>query len=115
MASRTLSYSGFTGSILAFLSALCCILPMGLMLTGLSGVWVATFGGMAIFGDIAAVSPYVIGISFLFLIFAWFMQSKQQASRATSVLLASCTALTIVALGIYIFERDLNDLIIGYM
>ena len=88
---------------------------MGLMLTGLSGVWVATFGGMAIFGDIAAVSPYVIGISFLFLIFAWYTQSKQQASRATYVLLASCMGLTVVAFGIYLIEQSINEALIGFM
>ena len=47
MARNTLAKVGVAGSILSLVSAVCCILPLLLIILGLGGAWVGLFGTVA--------------------------------------------------------------------
>src|SRR3546814_19852233 len=55
--SAAVSRAGFVGSVVALLTATCCILPLALVLLGLGGSWIA------VFGIVAAASLQVTGLA----------------------------------------------------
>ena len=100
--------AGMGVSVVAFFTALCCILPMVFILVGLGGAW------MAVFGKIAALSPYAIGVSAVFVVTAWLVALRRKAA-GTWGFLVSATVLTLAAWLIFANEAALNDRLIAWM
>ena len=102
--------TGFLGSVVALLAAsACCVLPMSLMIAGFGGGW------MAVFSPVAAVSPYLVGISFLLLVAAWFVALRSGSGRGTIALLALGSAFTATAWLLLINQERLTMLFPAYM
>jgi mercuric ion transport protein len=109
MSSDTLSKTGFAGSVFALLAAACCVLPLVIMLVGLGGSWVAVFGA------VAAVSPWVALAAGLIIAFAWIVAIRRNASRQTYTLLTAGTVLTVFAWCLISYEAVVNDYLITLM
>ncbi len=106
----TISRAGLGGSIVAlFAATTCCVLPMSLMIAGLGGSW------MVVFAPIAAVSPYLIGLSVILLVAAWFVALRRGASRTTVATLSIGSALTSLAWLVIINEERLTMFFLSYM
>ena len=97
------------GSFSALGVATCCILPMAMMLLGLGGSW------LAVFGAIAAASYYVLGLSTLLLLAAWYLANRNSSTSNLKWWLAGSTALTAGAWVIVFNETRINDFLITLM
>lgn len=105
----TISKTGLFGSIVAVISAACCVLPLTLMLLGLGGSWVA------VFGTIAAASLHIVVVAAAIILAAWILAVRRRASGRTYAVLGTGTALTIVAWGLVLNEAAINDYLISLM
>lgn len=105
----SLHKSGLAGSLAAFFAGLCCILPIAMMLLGLGGSW------LAVFGNIAAISPYVAGVSVLLLISGWVIAAQNNANNQTRMILSASTVLTGIGIILILKEAAINDYLIGLM
>ena len=101
--------ASYLGSISALGVATCCVLPMTMMLLGLGGSW------LAIFGTIAAASFYVLGLSTLIVLAAWFVTYRKGSLSQLKWWLAGSTTLTAVAWVIVFNETRINDFLITLM
>ncbi len=100
---------GLGAAVASMFAALCCILPMAFMVAGLGGAWVA------IFGKIAAISPYVIAITALIVMVSWYFVLKNKISRTRIAVLTTSTGLTGLAMLVLGYETRLNDMLISWM
>ncbi|MEO1020196.1 MAG: hypothetical protein AAFY56_21285 [Pseudomonadota bacterium] len=91
------------------IAAACCVLPMALMLVGPGGSW------LAVFGKIAAVSPYVAAFSSIALGAAWILAARRKASSKTVTILSVGTTLTILAWIMFLGEAGIDDYLITLM
>ena len=82
---------------------------MVFILVGLGGAWVA------VFGKIAALSPYAIGVSAIFVVAAWLAAALRRKAAGTWGFLVSATVLTLAAWLIFANEAALNDRLIAWM
>lgn len=97
------------GSISALGVAACCVLPMTMMLAGLGGSW------LAVFGDIAAASYYVLGLSTALLVLSWMISVRRRSIAHLKKWLAGSAALTAGAWLLVIGETRINDFLITLM
>lgn len=105
----TISKTGLFGSIVAVLSASCCVLPLALMLVGLGGSWIA------VFGTIAAASLHIVAVAAVIIVAAWILAVRRRAPRRTYAVLGSGTALTGIAWALVLNEAAINDYLITLM
>ena len=89
--------------------ASCCVLPMTMMLLGLGGSWIA------IFGKIAAASYYVLAVSTVLVLSAWFIATQRKSVSKLKWWLGGTTALTALAWVVVVNEARINDLLIMQM
>jgi mercuric ion transport protein len=104
-----ISKAGLLGSIVATVTAACCILPMALLLVGLGGSWIAVFGA------IAAASLHVVVVAAVIIVTAWILAIRRKVSTRTYATLGTGTALTIVAWVLVLNEAAINDYLITLM
>ncbi|MEX3008579.1 hypothetical protein [Hoeflea sp. TYP-13] len=109
MANDTIAKTGLAGSILALVTAVCCVLPLALMLIGLGGAW------LGVFGIIAAAGYYIAGAAALIIAAAWLIAIRRHATAATYRLLFLGSALTLVAWGVLLNEAMINNYLIELM
>ncbi len=107
MAGDTLAKTGIMGSILALVSAVCCVLPLVLILLGLGGAW------LSIFGAIAAAAYYVVGVTAVIIAIGWFAAIRRHATQRTYRLLFLGSALTLIAWLVIFNESAINGLLVG--
>lgn len=105
----TISKTGLFGSIVAVLSAACCVLPLALMLVGLGGSWIA------VFGVVAAASLHIAVVAAVIVIAAWILALWRRSSRRTYAMLGTGTALTGVAWALVLNDAAINDYLITLM
>lgn len=105
---KTLAAS-YLGSLLSVGVAACCVLPVTLMLIGVGGSW------LAIFAPIASAAVYVLSASTLMLVFAWSLAYRRGVLGRLLWKLSGSTVLTGIAWGVLVFERPLNDYLIGFL
>src|SRR3546814_20525706 len=84
--SAMVSRAGLVGSVVALLTATCCILPMALVLLGLGGSWIAVFRA------VAAARLYIIGLSPALTVTGWVLAPLREAGRRTDGVLGSGAA-----------------------
>ncbi len=87
----------------------CCVLPMVFILLGLGGSW------LAVFGKIAALSYYVVGLSSILILVAWVLAIRRGSSRNLRRWLAVSTALVSVSWLVVLNEGRINDLLMTWM
>ncbi len=102
-------WASYFGSFSALAVGACCVLPMGLMILGLGGSW------MAVFGKIAAASLPVLGLSTLLVAVAWFVAYRRRGIAHLRWWLAGSTGLTAIAWGVVLNEARINDYLITLM
>jgi len=107
--SNSLQKTGLWGSVIAMFSGFCCVLPMAMMLVGLGGSW------LAVFGKVAAISPYIAGLSVLLLVLGWFFAIRDNAPRRTRIMLSVGTVFTLVGVVFIARESAINDFLITLM
>lgn len=100
---------GLPLSLLALGVAVCCILPMTLMLLGLGGAW------LAVFGKIAGASIPVLTVSAILIGIGWGAALLRGTAGQQKWLLGSATALTGLAWLVYLNEADINMQLIEMM
>lgn len=100
---------GVAGATLAFLTSLCCVLPMTFMVLGLGGSW------LVVFGQVSAFSLYIGLASVAALVWAWVVAILRKGSRPTMLVLSGGTILSLVAWGIFLNEAALNQALIRWM
>src|SRR3546814_17768344 len=89
--SAAVSRAGFVGSVVALLTATCCILPMALVLLGLGGSWIA------VFGIVAAASLHVTGLAAALTVTGWILALRRRAGKRTYAILGAGAAATSLA------------------
>ena len=99
----------YLGSVSALGVASCCVLPMTLMLLGLSG------GGLAVFGKIAAASYYILALSTLLVAMSWWLSCRRGALAKRKWRLAGSAVITGLAWLIVLTEARINDYLIMWM
>lgn len=105
-----LSRASLAGAVAALVAATtCCVLPMSLMIAGLGGSW------LAVFSPVASVSPYVIGLSVILLIAAWFAAFRGGAAKRTMSMLAGGSVLSLLAWLIVINDERLTIFFLKYV
>lgn len=102
-------WTTYVGSVAALGVATCCVLPMTMMLLGLGGSWIA------IFGKIAALSFYILGVSTAIVCFAWYLAYRQDALPRLGWWLIGSTAITLLAWIVVFNETRINDYLITLM
>lgn len=107
MAGDTLAKTGLMGSILALVSAVCCVLPLVLISLGLGGAW------LSVFGAIATASYYVVGATAIIVAFGWFAAIRRHATKRTYRLLFLGSALTLIAWLVILNEPTINGFLVG--
>lgn len=100
---------GLPLSFLAIGVAVCCILPMTLMLFGLGGSW------LAVFGKIAGASVPVLTVSAILIGIGWIVALKQGTAARQKWLLGGATTLTGLAWLVYLNEATINMQLIEMM
>ncbi len=100
---------GLGAALLAFFTALCCVLPMVFIIAGLGGAWVA------VFGKVAAFSAYMIGVSLILVAAAWYVALRRRSAGNVMLFLATSTGLTLAAWLVYANEAALNDRLLAWM
>lgn len=101
-----LSYAAALGSLGV---ATCCVLPMTMMLLGLGGSW------LAIFGQIAAFSAVVLGLSTILVLAAWFIAYRRNSVSDLKFWLGGVSLLMFLAWLIFLNETRINDQLIALM
>lgn len=86
--------------------ASCCVLPMTMILLGLGGSWVA------VFGEIAAASYYVLVVSTALVLVSWFIAARRKSISKLKWWLGGTTALTALAWVVVAYESYINDFLI---
>src|SRR3546814_18738466 len=86
--SAAVSRAGFVGSVVALLTATCCILPMALVLLGLGGSWIA------VFGIVAAASLHVTGLAAALTVTGWILALRWRAGQRNYAILGAGAGLT---------------------
>ena len=99
----------YFGSLSALGVASCCVLPMTMMLLGLGGSW------LAIFGNIAAASYYVLAVSSTLVVVSWLVCFQRGSLNQLKWWLAGSTAPTALAWSIVFNETRINDYLIMQM
>ncbi|WP_299077096.1 hypothetical protein [uncultured Ruegeria sp.] len=99
----------YIGSLSALGVATCCILPMTMMLMGIGGSW------MAVFGEIAAASFYVLAISTVLVMVSWLMSYQRGSLPKLKWWLLGTTAMTGLAWVVVFYEARINDFLIMQM
>lgn len=97
------------GSLGALGMAACCVMPMGLILLGLGGSW------LAVFGKIAAFSFPVLGASTVLLIAAGAMAVRRNALARLKWWLTGNAVVTALAWAVALNESRINDVLIRLM
>ena len=98
------------GSTLAALGvSACCVLPVSFILLGMGGGW------LAIFGNIAAVSYYVLACATLFIGYSALMSYRRGMLSRLKWWLISATSLTAIAWVIVLNKARINDYLISRM
>ncbi len=87
----------------------CCILPTVFILLGLGGSW------LAVFGKIAALSYYVVGLSSILILVAWLLAIRRGSSRNLRHWLAVSTALVSLSWLVVFNEGRINDFVMSWM
>ena len=82
---------------------------MTMMLLGLGGSWIA------VFGEIAAASYYIIALSSLLVVAAWVVSYRRGSMMKFKWWLGGTTALTLLAWVIVANEARINDFLIMQM
>lgn len=100
---------GVASAVFALFTGICCVLPMGLMVLGFGGAWVA------VFGKISAIAYYVIAGSALLLAFAWLITLRRGANRGAILALSIASILTAASLPLVLYEGEINDYFITLM
>ena len=100
-------------SILAVLSASCCVLPIGLSILGLGGTWLTVLEPFVTYRSV------ILGGIGGVLILAWaslLLRRKRcvRRKKATFVLAASCSVLFLVAASAPLWERDATRAMLSY-
>ena len=106
---EALSKTGLVGSAVAALTAVCCVLPVAVMLVGLGGSWVA------VFGPLAAASLPVAALSTVVVILAWILAVRRRVPKRIYAFLGAGSALTLTAWAVILSEATLNDYLISLM
>lgn len=106
---KALSKTGLAGSTVAALTAVCCVLPVAVMLVGLGGSWTA------VFGPLAAASLPVAAVSTGVVILAWILAVRRKVSRRIYAFLGAGSALALTAWAVILNEVALNDYLISLM
>ena len=106
---EALSKTGLAGSIGAALTAVCCVLPVTMMLIGLGGSW------LAVFGPLAAASLPVAVASTVVVAIAWLLAARRRAPARIFTVLGAGSALTLAAWGLILNEAAVNDYLISLM
>lgn len=104
-----LSRIGVVGSAVAFVTAVCCILPVVLMMIGLGGSW------LAVFGVIADAGYHVAAVSAILLAAGWIIAVRRRVGRSTFAALGAGTVATAAAWAIVSNESAINDYLISLM
>ncbi|MES0827025.1 hypothetical protein [Ruegeria sp. SCP11] len=99
----------YIGSLSALGVATCCVLPMVMMLLGLGGSW------LAVFGEIAAASFYVLTISTALVVVSWLVSHRRGSMARLKWWLVGSTAMTCLAWAIVLNEAQINDYLIMRM
>ncbi|WP_170435025.1 hypothetical protein [Ruegeria arenilitoris] len=99
----------FAGSLSALGVGACCVLPMTMMLLGLGGNW------LALFGQIAALSYYVLAASTVLIAVAWLVAYPRDKMRHLKWGLAASTAMTALAWVVVFNEARINEFLIQQM
>ena len=98
-------------ALLALLSASCCILPIGLSIIGLGGVWLAVLGPF-----VAYRSAILVAVG-LVLLWAWFRlirRSRCGVRNPGAVVLAAFASLSfVVAASSPVWEEDAARVMMG--
>ncbi|MGV6850240.1 MAG: hypothetical protein ACWA5A_17850 [Marinibacterium sp.] len=102
-------WASYAGSLSALGVATCCVMPMTLMLFGLGGSW------LAVFGKIAAVAYWVLGLSSLILAAAWLLALRRKSLPHLKYWLAGSTVLTALAWIVALNEARINEFLITLM
>ncbi|MGR3760152.1 hypothetical protein ACUXV3_08455 [Roseobacteraceae bacterium NS-SX3] len=89
--------------------AICCVLPMAMLLLGLGGSW------LAVFGKIAAASYYVLAASSAAIALAWVAAIRRGSAARLRLWLAGSTLLTVLAWLIALNEAGINDYLMTWM
>ena len=92
-------------SVLAVLSASCCVLPIGLSILGFGGTW------LTVLEPFVAYRSIILGGIGCILILAWasfLLRRKRCVERknAAFILTVSCSVLFLVAVSAPLWERD---------
>lgn len=93
-----------TASLLALLSASCCVLPIGLSILGVGGSWLSLLGPFVANRSLILVGVgVVIGLAWLWLIWRAPCAKYRRASVLTAV---SASGLFVIALSAPLWEQD---------
>jgi len=103
----------FKSALMSTLAAIgvasCCILPMALMILGLSGSWMAFFARATVW------APLFIAIAAVMTVLSWGIAWRRQQMRQMIPVLLTLTAITLLAWGIWANEMAINNLLITWM
>lgn len=100
-------------SLMAIVSASCCVLPIGLSIAGLGGTWLTVLGPF-----VAYRSIILVGVG-LVLVIAWVRLVKRRDScarrRRTAFTLATfCSVVFLIALSAPLWEQDATRAMLSY-
>lgn len=100
-------------SLMAIASASCCVLPIGLSIAGLGGIWLTVLGPF-----VAYRSIILIGVG-LVLVVAWARLVKRpngcSRRRRTALTFATfCTVVFLIALSAPLWEQDAVQAMLSY-
>ncbi|GAB5376437.1 MAG: hypothetical protein AcusKO_28990 [Acuticoccus sp.] len=94
-----------TASLLALLSASCCVLPIGLSILGVGGSWLAILGPFAANRSLILVGVgIVIGLAWLWLI--WRAPCARQRRAGILAAVVGASGLFVIALSAPLWEQD---------
>lgn len=98
-------------TLLALLSASCCVLPIGLAIVGLGGAW------LAVLGPFVAYRWAILGAVGLVLLWAWFrlfMGVRRGAQMRGATVLATVASLSFAAaLAAPLWEAEATRMLMG--
>lgn len=100
-------------SVLAIVSASCCVLPIGLSIAGLGGTWLTVLGPF-----VAYRSIILIGVGLVLLV-AWARLMRRRDGcrrrRRTALAIASCcTVVFLIAVSAPVWEQDAVQAMLSY-
>jgi len=106
---RNVLAATYIGALGAVGVAACCVLPVTMMLLGLGGSW------LAIFGKIAAVGPYALGLSTLLLVGSLGVSLRRRSLFRLRWWHAGTVLATGTAWAVFLNQNFINDTLIGWM